>query len=106
MTNPFFDHPVLNSPYDEPARHWELDDQGQPTQQVIERWSAPFVDADQAPGLIPLPRHLLDEAYRGGDKSTFTNSPYLSTEFVGLGPYKLAHWERGSALELVRFDQY
>jgi hypothetical protein len=27
MTNPFFDHPVLNSPYAYPARHWELDDQ-------------------------------------------------------------------------------
>src|SRR3989454_2329690 len=35
MTNPFFDHPVLNSPYAYPARHWDLDDQGQPTQQII-----------------------------------------------------------------------
>jgi type III restriction enzyme len=30
MTNPFFDRPILNSPYAYPARHWELDDQGQP----------------------------------------------------------------------------
>jgi hypothetical protein len=30
--NPFFDHPILNSPYGYPERHWELDDQGQPTQ--------------------------------------------------------------------------
>ncbi|MGO9601922.1 MAG: hypothetical protein ACLQAT_00705, partial [Candidatus Binataceae bacterium] len=28
---------MLNSPYDYPLRHWELDDQGQPTQQIIER---------------------------------------------------------------------
>jgi type III restriction enzyme len=35
MTNPFFDRPVLNSPYAYPARHWELDEQGQPTQRII-----------------------------------------------------------------------
>jgi type III restriction enzyme len=50
MTNPFFDHPVLNSPYAYPARHWELDDQGQPTQQVIERRRAEFLTP------IPKPR--------------------------------------------------
>lgn len=36
-TNPFFDHPILNSPYTAPDRHWELDDNGQPTQKIIER---------------------------------------------------------------------
>jgi type III restriction enzyme len=36
MSNPFFEHPILNSPYAPPARHWELDKQGQPTQQIIE----------------------------------------------------------------------
>ena len=25
MANPFFDHPILNSPYECPQRHWELD---------------------------------------------------------------------------------
>jgi bifunctional ADP-heptose synthase (sugar kinase/adenylyltransferase) len=34
MSNPFFDHPILNSPYEYPMRHWELDFSGQPTQQV------------------------------------------------------------------------
>jgi type III restriction enzyme len=36
MTNPFFDHPVLNSPYIYPAKHWELDADGQPTQRIID----------------------------------------------------------------------
>ena len=36
MSNPFFEHPILYSPYEYPARHWELDD-GQPTQRIIER---------------------------------------------------------------------
>lgn len=30
-SNPFFDHPIQNSLYREPMRHWELDEQGQPT---------------------------------------------------------------------------
>ena len=37
MSNPFFDHPILNSPYECPTRHWELDPDGQPTQKVLER---------------------------------------------------------------------
>jgi hypothetical protein len=32
MSIPFFDHPILNSPYEYPSRHWELDTEGQPTQ--------------------------------------------------------------------------
>lgn len=36
MPNPFFDHPILNSPYSIPQRHWELDSDGQPTQRIIE----------------------------------------------------------------------
>ena len=28
MSNPFFDHPILNSPYEYPRRHWELDETG------------------------------------------------------------------------------
>jgi type III restriction enzyme len=44
MANPFFDHPILNSPYAYPVRHWELDDKGYPTQQIIEsRRRAEFI---------------------------------------------------------------
>ncbi len=32
----FFAHPILNSPYGYPSRHWELDASGQPTQQIVE----------------------------------------------------------------------
>ena len=37
MTDLFFEQPVLNSPYECPSRHWELDETGQPTQQIVER---------------------------------------------------------------------
>jgi type III restriction enzyme len=51
MDNRFFEKPVLNSPYEYPARYWELDEQGQPTQQIIEkRRPAEFITP------IPKPR--------------------------------------------------
>ena len=37
MENRFFSKPILNSPYEYPQRHWELDQDGQPTQQIIDR---------------------------------------------------------------------
>jgi hypothetical protein len=44
MGHPFFDRPILNSPYAYPSRHWELDDTGQPTQKIIEtRRRAEFI---------------------------------------------------------------
>lgn len=30
MSNPFFDRPIVNSPYEYPRQHWELDESGQP----------------------------------------------------------------------------
>ncbi|MGE3077283.1 MAG: BPTD_3080 family restriction endonuclease [Dehalococcoidia bacterium] len=35
MDNDFFQQPILNSPYEYPQRHWELDDSGQPTQTIL-----------------------------------------------------------------------
>ena len=51
MTRQFFEQPILNSPYDYPSRHWELDVNGQPTQQILEvRRRAEFITP------IPKPR--------------------------------------------------
>ena len=51
MDNQFFSQPILNSPYEYPMRYWELDKDGQPTQQIIERRrSAEFITP------IPKPR--------------------------------------------------
>jgi len=55
MDNQFFEKPILNSPYEYPARHWELDDQGQPTQRIIDRRRrAEFITP------IPKPRKRKD----------------------------------------------
>ena len=51
MDNLFFSQPILYSPYEYPSRYWELDQDGQPTQQIIERRrSAEFITP------IPKPR--------------------------------------------------
>ena len=33
----FFEQPILNSPYEYPARHWELDEDRQPTNHIVDR---------------------------------------------------------------------
>ncbi len=44
MSDLFFDQPILNSPYENPRRHWELDADGQPTHLIIEsRRRAEFI---------------------------------------------------------------
>ncbi len=59
MDNRFFAQPVLNSPYEYPTQHWELDEQGQPTQRIIERRrSAKFITP------IPKPRKRKGKAYQ------------------------------------------
>ncbi len=46
----FFKRPILNSPYEYPSRHWELDESGQPTQRIVEeRRRAKFVTAVPKP---------------------------------------------------------
>ena len=51
MSDSFFEHPILNSPYEYPARHWELDEAGQPSQEIVEkRRRAEFITP------IPKPR--------------------------------------------------
>jgi len=70
MSNPFFDHPILNSPYKIPEQHWELDDDGQPTQKVINaRRGAKFITP------IPKPKKR---------KNIATQENFLFDEGAGL----------------------
>jgi len=44
VDNSFFTRPIFNSPYEYPARHWELDAAGQPTQKIVKsRRPADFI---------------------------------------------------------------
>jgi type III restriction enzyme len=49
MAGSFFERPILNSPYEYPAKHWELDKDRQPTDRIIE-------DRRRAEFITPIPR--------------------------------------------------
>ena len=73
MDSQFFEKPILNSPYDYPARHWELDESGQPTQRVqTSRRTAEFFTP------IPKPRKRKGKAEQGD--LIFDEGKGLSTE--------------------------
>ena len=73
MSNPFFDHPILNSPYEYPKRHWELDDHGQPTQQIIER-------RRRAEFITPIPKPRKRKGSADQQQIVFDEGKGLSTQ--------------------------
>jgi type III restriction enzyme len=73
MSNDFFSKPILNTPYACPARHWELDEQGQPTHQIIEsRRPAEFI--------TPIPKPKKRKASEKQASIVFDEGKGLSTQ--------------------------
>lgn len=88
MANPFFEQPILNSPYECPARHWELDSQGQPTQKIIEaRRRAEFITP------IPKPKKRRKGARQ--EEFVFDEGAGLSTEEQRYDPTSIINEVRG-----------
>jgi peptide/nickel transport system substrate-binding protein len=75
---------------------------------LIVRWSEPYFEANQGgPVDVPaVPRHLVQDLYAQGDRKALVNSPYWTEQFVGLGPYRLGDWVRGSYTDALAFDDY
>jgi type III restriction enzyme len=72
-SNPFFDHPILYSPYEYPSRHWELDQSGQPTQRIIEnRRRAEFI--------TPIPKPKKRRGSADQQQIVFDEGKGLSTK--------------------------
>ncbi|MBM2812858.1 MAG: hypothetical protein HW416_3617 [Chloroflexi bacterium] len=71
----------------------------------VVHWNRPYIDVPQASGLTVMPRHILEQSFRQ-DKAGFPNHPWMSREFVGLGPYRMVRWEAGAFMEFTRFDDY
>ena len=73
MSNPFFEHPILNSPYERPQKHWELDESGQPTQKIIEnRRRAEFI--------TPIPKPKKRKRVASQQEIVFDEGKGLSTK--------------------------
>jgi peptide/nickel transport system substrate-binding protein len=57
-------------------------------------------------GVPPLPRHLIRDLYIAGDMAAFENNPIWTTQWVGVGPYRLTEWMPGTHIDAAAFDQY
>jgi peptide/nickel transport system substrate-binding protein len=53
-----------------------------------------------------LPKHLLEQPFQRLSPDAFASLPFWTTEYVGLGPYRLDRTEPGSSLEARAFDGY
>ncbi len=71
----------------------------------VVHWTAPNATAADPTDMDPMPRHLLAEIYRT-DKLAILTTPYLTSDFVGLGPYRVQQWTEGVGIEFARFDRY
>lgn len=69
------------------------------------QWSRISVTANEANGIDPMPKHLLEDLYQS-DKRNFDQSSRFRDEFVGLGAYRLVAWELGSHFEFEAFPDY
>lgn len=88
MSNPFFDHPILNSPYDYPTKHWELDPQGQPTQKILEtRRRAEFI--------TPIPKPKKRKKAPAQEAFVFDEGKGLSTKAQQYDPTSIINEVRG-----------
>ena len=87
MTDAFFKRPILNSPYEYPSHHWELDDEGQPTEKIVEaRRRAKFV----TPIPKPKKRRNVKQA-----QLVFDEGKGLSTEELQYDPTSIINELRG-----------
>jgi peptide/nickel transport system substrate-binding protein len=71
----------------------------------VVHWSEVYAGAIKAPGLDPMPKHLLEELYLN-DKAAFPESSFFRRDFIGTGPYRIKSWEPGAYVEYERFDGY
>ena len=74
---------------------------------LLMRWTQtyPFANALLRRQVSPLQRARHEALYKS-DSDRFINSTTWSTEFIGLGPYRIAQWEQGSLIRFEAFDQY
>ena len=96
MLDHFFEKPILNSPYEYPAQYWELDADGQPTNQIIAR-------RRRAEFITPIPKPKKRRSARGVQKelvlysddgvSTETQQ-YDPTPIINLIREKVALWRQ------------
>jgi peptide/nickel transport system substrate-binding protein len=71
----------------------------------VVHWGSTVGTAADPTDFDPMPRHLMEDLYRT-EKQQILITPLMGSDFVGLGPYKIARWVDGVEIEFVRFDDY
>lgn len=73
---------------------------------VVIAWRQPYADAFKVEEFDPIPRHIMAAALEAGSAEAYGSHPYWTTEFIGVGPYRMQHWEQGATIEATAFDGY
>ena len=95
MENRFFEQPILNSPYEPPAKHWELDEQGQPTQRIIEtRRRVDFITPIPKPRKRRVPKSQQQLVFDEGKGLSTQEQQYEVTEMVNEIRRHVDQWRR------------
>ena len=91
MSHQFFEKPILNSPYEIPTQHWELDKSGQPTNQLTKsRRPAEFISP------IPKPRkRKFNQGELLAEQDISNNSQtYATSLFINSVREKVSEWRK------------
>ena len=96
MVDQFFEKPILNSPYEYPAQYWELDADGQPTNQIIaRRRRAEFITPIPKPKKRRSARDVQKALVLYSDDGVSTETQqYDPTPIINLIREKVALWRQ------------
>ena len=73
---------------------------------VVIRWRQPFRDAAELDtSFPPFPRHLLEGALDASPEA-ISSRAFWTSEYVGLGPFRVDRWEPGAFIEAAAFDRH
>ena len=71
---------------------------------LVVYWKSAYILADVfSPDMMPT--HILEQSFRENPQN-LANHPWLTTEYVGTGPFKLRELVPGAYMDLTAFDQY
>jgi peptide/nickel transport system substrate-binding protein len=74
---------------------------------IVIRWKQPYPDADRIGAaereFPPLPRHILEAPFVQDQGEAFGRLSYWTTDYMGLGTFRLDQWVPGSHIEASAF---
>ena len=95
MSDRFFEQPVLNSPYEYPDKHWDLDETGQPTQKIVnERRRAEFITPIPKPKKQKGSPQQAELSLKEAEDISTDSQRYEHTEIINAVRYQVDRWRK------------